>query len=664
MLGRLILFIAIILIGAGLVMPVNCAPDECTILDHGLFNPDRFEADTNVGIVGNLYGLLLLATLIPGVVALINFDRLSVTGSALVVTLTAAVIFSRFYMLDDQNLGWGWGLIGAGCLFWLASSLLTPSPAMAAIPIDASHTLPAAGFPQAGARPMGPAGAGGMHHTIIAGEEPMRPQAGFHTVIEENFNAAAAPPRPTAQPYGQPPYGQSAMPPNPDPFGATRIDGPIMGGPAGYAPPVDPMGATMLDNSANLNATQAGQHRAAAPPPVDPNEATRIDAQSHQTPPPSYPQAPQRPVVPPAPVDDQALYKTVIDGGQGQAPPPPPPAPPSFQQPTPPSVPTPPRLERPAPPPADIERTNIVPAAPDPMLPPTEKTSPQGELPPTDKTPTPPNSALDATAFHQVVNVHTPPASAPQAEPTPPPPSPPASSPSPMADSQAGASTPKGEADKAAEAAPSDASYDMNPIEATLVIPPSKDSQATPPPIARRENPPIDRMESTGFHQVAESPAPEPRQPDMSVSQIMSNFVADFDLDDDEDEAAAPPNIDPLKTLRPDAVAMTGGHDSTPVGQSTPQLDEPPTPPMNQESEPPSEEIEQQMVAEMTGEVPSEGVVGEGEIPSEEVDFMSDEVVPEPPPAADNFKTQIDVDTGASDDDDAAALWKTQIDNS
>lgn len=643
MLGRLILFIAIILIGAGLVMPVNCAPDECTILDHGLFNPDRFEADTNVGIVGNLYGLLLLATLIPGVVALINFDRLSVTGSALVVTLTAAVIFSRFYTLDDQNLGWGWGLIGAGCLFWLASSLLTPSLAVASIPMDAPHTLPAVGFPQAGARPMGPASVGGMHHTIIAGEEPMQPQAGFHTVIEENFNPAN-PPRPTAQPYGQP-----AIPPNPDPFGATRIDGPILGGPAGYAPPVDPMGATMLDNSANLNATQAGQHRQSAPPPVDPNEATRIDAHSLPTPPPLYQQAPQRPA---APVDDQALYKTVIDAGQNQAPPPQP----SFRQPTPPSVPTPPRLERPAPPPADMERTNIVPIEPDRVLPPTEKTSPVSELPPTDKTPTPPQSNLAATAFHQVAKPATPPppppapppAPMPKAEPTPPPQ---------IVDSQGVAAPSAREADKTDS---SDASYDMNPIEATLVIPPSKGSQTTPPPIARKEMPPIDPMEMAGIHPIPKSPKPEPppSQPDMSVSQIMSNFIADFDLDDDEeDEAAAPPNIDTLKTIRPTHEAAEG-HDSTPVGQSTPQLDEPPSPSMRQESEP-------HMVAEMTGEVPSEGVVGEGEIPSEEVDFMSDEVVPEPPPAADNFRTQIEVDTGASDaDDDAAALWKTQIDNS
>lgn len=543
MIGRLLLFIALIMVGAGLVMPVACAADECEIIEHGLFNPERFEGDTDAGVVANLYGLLLLAVLIPGLVAFISFDRTSVSGSALVITLVAGVVFAHFYLLDDQNLGWGWGLIGAGCLFALASAFLTPVPvvAAAAIPMPApAYAPPGALFPQGG-RPAGPAA--GLHHTIIAGEEPIRPQAAYHTIIEENFNAA-----PPQQPYYQAP----AAPPVVNPFEATRIDSPFA---AAGSPPPDPMGATMIDNR-GLNVTQAGQR--SAPPPVDPNEATRIDSGSLQA---QQPYPPQPPAAPPSAVDDQAMYKTVIDAGH-MSPPTPPAAPPPMTPPAAPVI-------------NDMERTNVVPIGFVSDLPLTDKVTPPPNLPPV-----PP---MERTAQHQV----TPPSALPQAPQTPP----------------------------------------------------------TPPP----------------------TPTAPPS--DISVSQILRNVVGDFSLDEDEGGEEAPPapmNPTQKTFILPDSQSRAMPAIPVEPSQSTPQLDEPSVASVRQESQAPSEKFVRPSAADTQGEVASEVVQGEGEIPFQEFESGSDEVIPdETPSAAHNlFKTQIDTDDvqASTDDNDDAAMWKTQID--
>ncbi|PJF23540.1 MAG: hypothetical protein CUN56_00395 [Phototrophicales bacterium] len=307
MLARILGFLGLLILTAGVVMPVACPAESCELFTHALIDPERFETDTNIGIIQSVYGLLILATVIPTLFSIISGERGALLFSGLVSALIVGISFGDIWLRIEntsESLSWGWGLLGGGSLLLIFGALFAKrAPQVAA----AASVGVQGAYPQAGVAGATPA----MHKTMI--EMPNMGGAGsiHKTAIDINYQQqgqfqgqAPYPPQPQA-PYGQAPYppqpqapyGQAPYPPQPQaPYGQAPYP------PQPAYPPQPPV--------------------AGFDEPIDPNLKTAIDLEAQVPPPqaPSYQQSPAAPptaATPPTPPPQREVdMKTQIDAVQ------------------------------------------------------------------------------------------------------------------------------------------------------------------------------------------------------------------------------------------------------------------------------------------------------------------------------------------------------------
>lgn len=372
-LGRILAILGLIVVGIGILMPVVCPETQCKIMeDNALFDVERFENDTDTGIQQNLYGLLAIVVAVPLLIAIISGSRGTVFAAtlALISLVVVTALFFNFSIEDNDflSLSWGWGVLGAGSLLLLLSSLFK-----AARPVMSVPAMAAAG--------VGP----NMNKTMIDIPGQGRPVSNkppgiFKTMIDAGFGRRSA--EPPAPAYPQ--YGAEVI----DPLKKTMVEGLEASIPSAWGGEVpDPSQATMITpaNAPYGNqptpATQAAsaaifQERTMIDLP-DEVKKTMIDMNHEVTPPSGLERS-----TPPSGV------QTPLS----------PPTPPHGLQSVPPPLPTPQRKGVSGLP-ADLERTNIVPVQDNAAdeLPSPSPLTPAGTMDPAMATMVPPPKAPSDT---------------------------------------------------------------------------------------------------------------------------------------------------------------------------------------------------------------------------------------------------------------------------
>lgn len=314
MIARIIGLLGLIILVAGIVTPTVCPPNQCDLFTEALLDPEALQDDFSAGAISNIYGLLMLAVAVPGLISVISGDKGALLFTGFAALLVTGIVLGDSYLFIDGTsfeLGYGWGLLGVGSILLLIGGIVAPSP-------DRMPEIVPAPTAQQGAyrAPVG-APAGGMNKTMLD-----IPGAGGamnmnKTAIDMGFQAQGQaypqqPPPPAAPPYGQQPYGQ---PPAAPPYGQPQQ-------PYGQPPAAPPYGQQQPPYGQQPGAAGVlgGQ--------IDPNQKTSLDVQLQQPPPPAPPppqfQA-QRPASPPpaAPPPQQQAPpppagnldgKTMIDG--------------------------------------------------------------------------------------------------------------------------------------------------------------------------------------------------------------------------------------------------------------------------------------------------------------------------------------------------------------
>ena len=368
MVARLLALIGLLLIGAGLVLPVACPESGCEIPANGLIDPENFETDVETGILLSVYGMLTAAAAIPGVIGFFSKDRGAMLYSALATTAVVAVSFGvvSTNLPETATLSYGWVVLGSGAAVWLLAAMLMKAPlAVAAGGAQASTPRYTGNKTLIEQAPS-------LNKTRIEGVPSAGIPSGMNkTAIDVNFqNRNQAPPQYQQPNQGQPQqpgYGYGMPPAQPQQQNLPPIPG--------FGEPINPLQKTLVDSPnveaaqmQQFNATPAQNPQPGAPPQYNmppTNPAAAPVAQPEEDPtaknktvidgiiaPPSAeldPLAWQKDMQKEMQVDPE---KTVIDQIEEPAAPPPPPPPPAPAQPS-------------APPNGEMFKTNIAPIADD-----------------------------------------------------------------------------------------------------------------------------------------------------------------------------------------------------------------------------------------------------------------------------------------------------------
>lgn len=276
MLARIIVLVGLIVLIAGLVLPVACPDSGCRdIPQDALLDYETLQDDTDLGVVSSSFGLMILAAALSVLIGLAAGERGTMLFSSLsivaVVVLTFLVV--QINLNDGFDLSYGWGALAGGALLLLLGSFFMK----AARPVGAMMPAATGGMAAAGA------GAAFQQATRIDGVPAYNPGGALQkTSIDANFGDRFAPrqqqPAPSPTPMTPPP-GNYTPPPRPQQSFTPPPQAPQPAGPYSnpYAQQPAPSPTPMTPPPGNYTPPPGQGLREAGAGEINPNLATQVE---------------------------------------------------------------------------------------------------------------------------------------------------------------------------------------------------------------------------------------------------------------------------------------------------------------------------------------------------------------------------------------------------